>query len=121
LTQYSHRIVETSEQDGHTIYVVESIPHENAPVVWGKEVITMRDDYVLLEEVFFDQDMQPLKRMVGLEIGDLGGRTFSTRMRMLDLEEDDHWTELEYHKAEFDIPLDDQLFTLFSLRSPGGQ
>ena len=100
------------------IYVVESTPLENAPVVWGKEVIRMREDYVLLEQTFFDQDMQPLKRMISLEIGVLGGRAFATRMRMVDLEEDDRWTELEYRTAEFDLPLDDEIFTLFSLRNP---
>lgn len=118
LTQYTHRIVETSEDDGHVIYVVESIPKENAPVVWGKEVIRMRDDYVLLEQTYYDQDMVPLKRMVSLDIGVLGGRSFATRMRMVDLEEADRWTELQYRTAEFDVPLDDEIFTLFSLRNP---
>ena len=121
LTQYTHRIVATSESDGHIIYTVESTPVEDAPVVWGKEVIRMRDDYVLLEQTYYDQDMQPLKRMVSLEIGVLGGRTFAMRMRMVDLEEDDRWTELEYRAAEFDLSLDDEIFTLFSLRNPRGR
>jgi hypothetical protein len=56
--------------------------------------------------------------MISLEIGVLGGRAFATRMRMVDLEEDDRWTELEYRTAEFDLPLDDEIFTLFSLRNP---
>ena len=118
IDMYDHTLIHTEEKDGHTFYTIQSIPHEEAAVVWGKEVIRMRDDYVLLEQTFFDQDMQPLKHMVSLEIGVLGGRAFATRMRMVDLEEDDRWTELEYRTAEFDLPLDDELFTLFSLRNP---
>lgn len=121
LTQYTHRITETSEHDGHTVYTLESIPKENAPVVWGKEVIRLRDDYVLLEEIFYDQEMVALKHLVASKVGVLGGRTFATQMRMVDLEEDDRWTELVYRMAEFDLPLNDELFTLFSLRNPTAQ
>ncbi len=32
------------EHEGHVVYVIESIPHEDAAVVWGKEVLRVRDD-----------------------------------------------------------------------------
>ncbi len=107
--------------DGHWTYTVEAIPHDNAPVVWGKEQLVLRDDFVLISQTFYDQDLEPLKRMETLEIGELGGRTFSTRMRMLPLDEPDHYTEVHYRNAEFDIELDDQLFTLFALRTGAKQ
>ena len=34
--QYTHTLLDTSEQDGITVYVVESIPLEEAAVVWGR-------------------------------------------------------------------------------------
>ncbi|MEQ8859403.1 MAG: outer membrane lipoprotein-sorting protein [Pseudomonadales bacterium] len=103
--------------DGHWIYTVDAVPHENAPVVWGKEELVLRDDFVMISETFFDQDLEPLKRMQALEIGELGGRTFSTRMRMSQLDEPEHFTEVVYEDAQFDIALSDELFTLFALRS----
>ena len=36
IEKYTHTILETRQQDGNTVYVIESIPHEDAPVVWGK-------------------------------------------------------------------------------------
>ena len=54
IDQYDHKLLETREQDGHKIYVIESIPHEDAAVVWGKEVLSVRDDYVLLEQQSVD-------------------------------------------------------------------
>lgn len=117
LEYYDLAIVATDEQDGHRLYTVEAIPHDDAPVVWGKEQMVMRDDYVLLSQTYFDQDMQPLKRMETLEIGELGGRVLSTRMRMAKLDEPNKYTELHYQQADWDVELKDQLFTVFSLQS----
>ncbi len=117
LIWYDHAIADARYGDGHWIYTVESVPHDDAPVVWGKEVVVIRDDYVLLEQTFYDQDMQPVKRLVADDVRELGGRMLATHLRMIQLEEDDHFTELTYDAAEFDIDIDDEMFTLFRLRS----
>ena len=52
IDQYDHTLVGTDEQDGHLFYTIQSVPHEDAAVVWGKEVITVRDDYVMMREEF---------------------------------------------------------------------
>lgn len=117
LHEYDLEIVETTTSDGHTLHRVRATPHDDAPVVWGREELVLRDDHVLIEHTFFDQSLVPLKRLEAKSVGALGGRTFATRIRMTDLEESDRWTEVEYAKAEFDVPLDDALFTVFSLQS----
>ncbi len=116
LHQYDLSVTATEQREGHTVYTIEAVPHEDAPVVWGKEVLVLRDDFVLLEQVFYDQDLEPLKKMQVLEIGELGGRTMGLRLRMFEFDKADSYTELEWREADFDIELDDQLFTLFSLR-----
>jgi hypothetical protein len=85
--------------------------------VWGREELVLRDDHVLVEHTFFDQSLVALKRLVAIDIGPMGGRTFATKMRMMDLKEQDHWTEVAYTRAQFDAKLDDSLFTVFSLQS----
>ncbi|MBT8074039.1 MAG: outer membrane lipoprotein-sorting protein, partial [Xanthomonadales bacterium] len=82
IDQYDHKLLETREQDGHTVFVIESIPHEEAAVVWGKEVLTIRDDNILLEQQFWDQDGVLVKTMKALEIKQLGGRTVASIIRM---------------------------------------
>ena len=74
IDQYEHRILGEEEQDGHTVYQIESIPHEDAAVVWGKELLDIRDDNVLVNHSFYDQDGELVKVLVSLEIGDMGGR-----------------------------------------------
>jgi len=107
------------ETDGHQVYTITSVPHADAPVVWGKQVLKIRDDIVLLEQTFFDQDLIPLKRMVGHDIKDVGdGRVIAMRMRMHSLEDEGHWTEIVYDAIDFNVELEDQLFTQFSLKNP---
>lgn len=118
LKQYDHSLLETREQDGHTIYVIEAIPHEDAAVVWGKEVAVIRDDFVLLRQEFWDQAGVLVKAMETLEIQEISGRTVATIMRMSAAATPDEWTQVAIEKIEFDIDLPGNLFTLSSLRNP---
>ncbi len=116
--QYDHTILQREEVDGVTVYDVQSIPHEDAAVVWGKEVLKIRDDYVVVEHAFFDQDDKLVKKLVSLEIGEMGGRTIAKRQRMVKTEEPNEWTEISVNDVVYEIELKDSLFTLSNLRNP---
>lgn len=118
LDNYNHNLVETRQQDGHNIYIIEAIPKANAPVVWGKEVAKIRGDYVMLENVFYDQSMQEVKRLQTLKIEDIDGRPFPTVMRITNADKPDHWTEIRTSQVLIDIDLPDYLFTLANLQRP---
>ncbi len=116
LRHYDAAIVATEQRDGHAVYTLELVPHDDAPVVWGKETMVLRDDYVMLSQTFYDQDLEPLRRMQTTEVGMLGGRTIPLAMRMADIEKKDRWTEVRYLNADFDASIDDSMFTPFALR-----
>ena len=116
--EYDHRMLEITEIDGRTVYRIESIPHESAAVVWGRQVIEIRDDHVMLKEDFYDQDDLLVKTLVTLEIDEMDGRMVAKRQRMSKREEPENWTEIEVHKAEYDVELPAALFTLANLRNP---
>ena len=116
LQHYELAIVQEQEEEDRTIYTVEAIPLENAPVVWGKEVLKLRDDYILLKHSFFDQDMKLVKWVETLDLATFDERVIPKKIRMQNTENENKWTEVEYTHAEFDIELDDNKFTLFSLR-----
>jgi len=115
---YTHELIDTKTANGHTEYTIESTPKPDAPVVWGKQRLRIRDDFVLLEEAFFDQNMQLVKRLETTRIGPLGGRAYPVEMRMTDLTDADHWTELDYGDGQFDLTLPDYLFTRSNLSNP---
>jgi hypothetical protein len=116
--QYVHTLIETRKQDGHTIYIVESVPLEEAAVVWGKEVLHIRDDFVLLEQSYYDQDFELIKKLEAMEIGEMGGRTIALRQRMAKLEVDNEWTEMRVNEMDYEVELDSRLFTQANLRNP---
>jgi len=116
--QYDHTLVSTDKHEGHKVYVIESIPHEEAAIVWGKEISHVRDDYVELEHHFLDQDMQTVKILKTLDIKEMGGRLFAVHQRMTLLEKENEWTEISVQKLDFDREIPDYLFTQSNLRNP---
>jgi outer membrane lipoprotein-sorting protein len=118
LEQYDHTLLSESEVDGYATYEVESIPHEDAAVVWGKEVLVVRSDNVLIEHRFYDQDGELVKALRTLQINEMGGRTVATQQRMEKVGAPDEWTEIIVDAVEFDVDLSDNVFTLSNLRNP---
>jgi len=118
IDQYEHELVSVEERDGHVFYTVSSVPHEEAAVVWGKEVLTVRDDYVLMEQQFWDQDGVLVKSMKTLEVEEMGGRAVAKIMRMGKVDTPEEWTQLTANSIEFDLELPENLFTLSNLRNP---
>ena len=115
---YDHTLRRTETRDGHTVYVIESVPHEDAAIVWGKEVLWIRDDHVLLNQEFHDQEGNLVKSLRTMEVGEMGGRTIATRQRMTKADSEEDWTEIRIDSIQYDLDLKDSLFTQSNLRNP---
>ena len=118
IEQYDHTLLKLTEHEGHQVYVIQSIPHEEAAVVWGREVLHIRDDWVMLRQEFWDQDDSLVKTLQALQIDDLSGRAVATVIRMGKEDVPDEWTEVRTAEVEFDVELSSNLFTLSNLRNP---
>ena len=116
--QYTHTLLETTEHDGKTVYVIESVPLEEAAVVWGREVLRIRDDLVLLEQRYYDQEGELVQTLEALEIGEMGGRVIALRQRMSKQDAPEEWTEMQVKTMSYDVNLDPGMFTLANLRNP---
>jgi outer membrane lipoprotein-sorting protein len=116
LLDYNHAIIGTETHEGKTVYIIESIPKPNAPVVWGMQRLKIREDQIWLSEEFFDEDFQPIKIMTAMEIQMLGGKLFPKVWRMRNVDEQNRYTQLTYKSLEFKPSLPDRMFTLSSLK-----
>jgi len=116
--QYDHTLLAKEVHDGHTVYVIESVPHEEAAVVWGKEALRIRDDDVLLSQDFYDQEGALVKQLQSTEIGEMDGRTIAIRQRMSKVDAEDEWTEFVVDSVEFDVEISDNVFTRSNLQNP---
>ena len=116
--QYDHSLIATEEHEGRAVYVIESVPHEEAAVVWGKEVLRIRDDFVLLAQDFYDQEGVLVKTLRSTEVGEMGGRQLAIRQRMAKVDTEDEWTEFIIETVEFDVDISDNVFTRSNLQNP---
>jgi len=118
LTDYVHTIIGKERAGDKIVYVVQSIPKPDAPVIWGMQHLKIREDLIWLEETFFDEDLQPVKVMKTLQIQKMGGRLYPRVWRMQKAGETDRYTEITYLRLEFKERLPERLFTLSYLRNP---
>jgi len=116
LTDYTHSIIGTETHDGLIVYLIESMPKPEAPVVWGMQKLKIRQDLIWLRQEFFDEDLALVKAMHTLEIQMLAGKLYPKIWRMRKVDEEDNYTELNYTALSFKTALPDSLFTLTGLR-----
>ncbi|MDH5393877.1 MAG: outer membrane lipoprotein-sorting protein [Gammaproteobacteria bacterium] len=118
IDNYTHTLLETKNHNGHKLFIIQSVPHEDAPVVWGKEVLQIRDDHVLLEHAFYDQDGILIKKLTTSEIKTISGKTIATTQRMQKADKENEWTEFHSSVIKFNIIIPKNTFTLSNLRNP---
>jgi outer membrane lipoprotein-sorting protein len=118
IDQYDHTLLSAEEVDGFTVYEIQAIPHEDAAVVWGREVLRIREDHVVLQHSFYDQDGELVKTLETQEIAEMGGRTVAKRQRMTKSASPEEWTEIRMLLIEYESDIRDSLFTQSNLRNP---
>lgn len=118
LDDYIHTLIGTETHEGKRVYVIKSMPKPTAPVVWGMQRLKVREDHILLQEEFYDEDLELVKAMAGSQIQMMSGRLFPKVWRMQKAGAEDEYTELIYQELEFTDDLPDNLFTLTNLRNP---
>ena len=119
IDQYTHKLLRTETHEERKVYVIESIPKETAPVVWGREVVKVRADWILLEHEFYDQAGALVKKLTTAEVQAMGGKLVALRQRMQKVDQPQEWTELRLREAQFGIDVPAHTFTLANLRNPG--
>jgi outer membrane lipoprotein-sorting protein len=94
------------------VYVIEYVPHEDAPVVWGRIVVWVdAERFVPRQQEFFDEDGTRLRRMTQSDVREVQGRFVPHRWVMVPLDKEGHETRLEYQSLRFDEPIDPVVFT----------
>lgn len=118
LVDYTHSLSDTDEVDGHTVYTIKLTPKPGAPVVWGYEELVIRDDNIMLEERFYDQNGELVKKLTTSDIVMFGDRLMPRVSTMYPVDEDDRYTRIEYLELEFRDSLSNRYFTESFLRNP---
>ncbi|MBU0509153.1 outer membrane lipoprotein-sorting protein [bacterium] len=109
---YTHAIAGDTVLAGRECWKIEMVPNPDAAVVWDKVFlwITKKDELELLAE-YYDEQGELINTMILSDIKDLGGRVIPTIFRMIPADKPNQYTEIVYHSAEWDKPLDDSFFS----------
>jgi len=116
LDDYQHTLLgvdaSPAGHEGRRSWVVQYVPNEDAPVVWGKIVawIDVENGAPLLQE-FYDEDGVKLRQMRFGEIREVEGRFVPHRWTMRPLDKEGHETSVVLKEIRFDTEIDESIFT----------
>lgn len=117
---YTVELITIDDPEPRMLYI-KATPHEGVPVVWGHYVTAVREgSYLPVWEEYYDDDGRATRRAEFSDVGTFDGRTIPATMTMISLSEqrEGHRTTLRYTDIEFDVDVDNNVFTLRNLRSP---
>lgn len=118
LDDYTHKLISTSKLGGKKLYVIESVPKKGKPIVWGKQVLSVRADGVLMKVEYFDQLGKRVRAMTADKIAVLGGRPYPVVLTMKADAKPGLFTKVTTKSAQFDVAIPAHVFTKSNLQNP---
>ncbi len=114
---YSYELIEI-EDGSDDMYYLNCIPREDLPIVWGNIVIAARKaDYIPVWQKYYDEKGNLMREATYSDIKMFGNRMVPAVMEMIPKNKEGYKTVIRYLKAEFDIELDKDIFSLRNLHS----
>jgi outer membrane lipoprotein-sorting protein len=118
ITDYTHKLLSTKSVGGKKVYVIESTPKKGKPIVWGKQIVSVRSDGVLVSIAYYDQVGKRVRIMTADKISTLGGRPYPTVMTMRRDDKPGLFTRITTLSAKFDVAIPKFIFTRSNLQNP---
>lgn len=114
---FDHTMLPSETIDGRDCYVIESIPHPDAPVVWGKiKSWVDKKDYIQLKAEFYDEDLELVNTFAGSDIKEMNGKTIATRFAIIPADKPGHKTYMEYVDIKWDTSIENNFFTVQNMK-----
>lgn len=104
-------------QRAATTTTIACTPHADAALVWGRVDIRLQQDSQLPEQViYFDEDLNPTRSMTFSKVATMGGRLLPTQLEVTVAEKPGERTLVIYDSIEFNVAIDDSMFTIMALK-----
>ena len=116
-SRYSEDFECSYEEDTVEHWLIACVPHDDAPVVWGKVTVRIDKAERLPQETrFYDEDLELVRTMIYEDVGELAGRRLPRSMRVIPAEEEGEFTQILYRSLEIDVEVPESVFTLRFLK-----
>jgi outer membrane lipoprotein-sorting protein len=122
IDDYDHRLLGVDPKpDGIAdlrAYVVEYVPREDTPIVWGKIIAWIEMEHgTPLRQEFYGEDGELLRVMHFGGIREVQGRRFPHVWTVRPVEKKGHETRIEVEEIRFDADFDESVFTTRNLKA----
>ncbi len=121
IAHYHHRLLGYDPypggRGGAGAWVVEYLPHADAPIVWDRIVAWIDKELATpLRREYFGAGGEKLRVLRFDDLRTVQGRRFPYRWEMRSLEAKGHETVIEIHSVRFDEPIDESVFSTRNLK-----
>ncbi|UCH84709.1 MAG: outer membrane lipoprotein-sorting protein [Candidatus Latescibacterota bacterium] len=114
---YSYAETSVGDPDSNLIYI-DCVPRADLAVVWRHVVIAVRrSDHLPVWQKYYDEKDELMRVMNFRDIKTFGKRTIPSVMEIVPQNKEGHRTQVRYLKLEFDIDVDENIFSLRNLRT----
>lgn len=117
VVDYNHTILREEEKDGYDCWVIQLIPKEDAPVVWGKIICWItKEGFMTLRNEYYDEDEYLVNTETLSNIKNVGDRVMPTRYEIIPADEPGNKTILEFTHVKFNIDINDGFFSIQNMK-----
>ncbi|MBN1598173.1 MAG: outer membrane lipoprotein-sorting protein [Bacteroidales bacterium] len=112
VVDYTHNIIGSETLEDRDCHIIELIPKEDAPVVWGKIIfwISKKDD-ILMKSEYYDEDDYLVKTEIAHNIKNMSGRLIPGQFELIPADKEGQKTVVEFEHIEFNVDISDSFFT----------
>jgi hypothetical protein len=118
---YTHTELAKEVVSGHKTIKIQCNPKPNAPVVWGKVNLWVREiDNSPVKYEYYSERGELIKVLEGESYEKFGSHIIPTKMTMKNIKKNNSMTIITYEKSsiKFDSDIPDNIFTQENLRRP---
>jgi len=114
---YDHKIISKETIDNYECYKMELVPHEDAPVVWGKIIMWISvNEYYTLRNEYYDEEGDLVNTEIMSNIKDVSDRKIPTKFKVIPEDEEDQYTIMEFENIRFNIKIEDNFFSIQNMK-----
>ena len=108
---YTNSIIKEETIDDYECWVIQLIPNEDAPVVWGKLIMWIdKTHYMQLKTEFYDEYEDMVSVMTSNQIKDFAGKKLPSTIEYVPLDKEGNKTIIERLVWQFDIDINQRYF-----------
>ena len=118
VVDYTHKLLKDTVIEGHSCYVIEALPKEDASVIWGKiHLYITKDHYVTMLTKSYDEEGMLVRDLVNHDLKKYGEKWYPSWSEVIPADKKNQKTISRIVSIEWDKPLNENFFSLLNVKN----